>query len=139
MKLSDTVKAIVMAGLIAAPLMAFGQTATDSRSPATPLGDALGEAELASVRTGWRASKLIGMNVANERDEKVGTLDELVIARDTRAPTAILSVGGFLGVGARLVAVPFARLQFDAEGNRLLMQGASAEALKQLPPFEYRG
>jgi uncharacterized protein YrrD len=86
---------------------------------------------------GHRASKLMGAPVYNEQEEKVGTIDDLIITPDRALSYAILSVGGFLGLGRRLVAIPVEQLR-DEQG-RLVLPGASQDAFKKLPEFEYVG
>src|SRR5262245_18690741 len=52
-----------------------------------------------AVATGFRASKIIGATITNDVDEKIGTVDDLIVNHADRVPYAIISVGGFLGVG----------------------------------------
>src|ERR1700753_2535276 len=68
-----------------------------------------------NVSTGWRATKIIGASIYNEADQKVGTVDDLIVSRTDRIPYAIVSVGGFLGMGNKLVAVPMGNLQFSMD------------------------
>ncbi|UFN47010.1 PRC-barrel domain-containing protein [Roseomonas sp. OT10] len=84
-----------------------------------------------------RASKIIGTNVYNDRNESIGSVDDIVLTHQGGARTAILSVGGFLGIGAKLVAVPFDQLRFDSGQNRWVISGATKESLTALPTFEY--
>ncbi len=93
-------------------------------------------ASAAAIAAGQRASKLIGATVRNEQEESIGTVDDLIITRDDRVPVAVLSVGGFLGMGARLVAVPFERLTIDKEG-KVMLSGATRDSLRALAAFEY--
>ncbi len=51
---------------------------------------------------------------------------------------AIIQVGGFLGIGSRLVAVPYASLQISQEGKHIVLPGATKEQLKAIPEFVYR-
>ena len=46
-------------------------------------------------------------------DERIGTVDDLIVGQDGRISEAVLSVGGFLRIGAKLVAVPYDRLRFE--------------------------
>ena len=87
------------------------------------------------IAVGHRASKLIGAPVYNEQEEKVGNIDDLIIAPDRSLSFAIVSVGGFLGLGRRLVAIPVEQIR-DEQG-RLILPGATKEALKGLPEFQY--
>ena len=84
---------------------------------------------------GYRASKLIGYKILNEEDELVGTVDDLIVATDGTVTLAILSVGGFLGIGDKKIAVP-AEL-FRAQGNKITLPGATKQRVKELPEFNY--
>jgi sporulation protein YlmC with PRC-barrel domain len=88
-----------------------------------------------AVAVGSRASKLIGAPVYNEQEERVGSIDDLIVTPDKALSFAIVSVGGFLGLGRRLVAIPAEQLR-DMQG-RLILPGATKEALKELPEFQY--
>jgi hypothetical protein len=90
-----------------------------------------------AIAVGHRASKLIGVPVYNENNEQVGSIDDLIITPDHSVSYAILAVGGFLGLGRRLVAIPVQQLR--EEQDRLILPGATKEALKKLPEFEYVG
>ena len=89
------------------------------------------------VAAGVRAGRIIGSYVYNDDMEDIGSVDDLMISEDDRVEFAILSVGGFLGLGAHLVAVRFDSLQTDQAG-RLVLPGASREELGRLPEFKYR-
>jgi len=117
--------AILALGLLADPLMA--------QSP--PQTAALIKLDTAKLASGYRASKIIGGVVINEANEAVGKVDELLIGPDGRTPYAVLSVGGFLGLGDRLVVVPYDSLKMAA--NKIMLPGATKEALKALPEFKY--
>jgi sporulation protein YlmC with PRC-barrel domain len=88
-----------------------------------------------AVAVGNRASKLIGAPVHNEEGEKIGSIDDLIISPDHSVSFAIVSVGGFLGLGSRLVAIPVDQLREDKD--RLMLPGATKEALAKLPEFKY--
>ena len=89
------------------------------------------------VGQGYRASKLMGTSVTNEKNEKIGTLSDLVVAGD-RSLFAVLEVGGFLGMGAHLVAVPYETLVINDEGRDIRLPGASKDELKKLPEVRLR-
>ena len=97
---------------------------------------AIVEVDVRVAATGMRASRLIGADVYNDGDEHIGTLDDLMIGDDGTVGYAILSVGGFLGIGSRLVAVAFDSLTID--DYRVVLPGATREELKRLPEFDYR-
>jgi sporulation protein YlmC with PRC-barrel domain len=97
--------------------------------------------EMEAIILGWSAKKdLLGKNVYNDQKEKIGTIDDLIIspAKDAKLPAAsfaIVGVGGFLGLGKNDVAVPME--QFKLVNNQLTLPGATKDALKALPKFEY--
>jgi sporulation protein YlmC with PRC-barrel domain len=93
--------------------------------------------DVAVVAKGHRISKLLSSNVMNDKNEKVGTLDDVVVAHD-RNLFAVLQVGGFLGINARLVAVPYQSLVIDDAGKKIELPGASRDELKKLAEFKYR-
>ncbi|OSJ30390.1 hypothetical protein BSZ19_24560 [Bradyrhizobium japonicum] len=117
-----------------------GILAVVSSNPALPqAGVALVKVDLNVVAQGYRMSKLIGGTVTNDKNEKIGSLDDVIAAKDKKQlDFAILQVGGFLGVGGHLVAVPFDNLVIDDTGSKITLPGASKEELKKLSEFHYR-
>jgi sporulation protein YlmC with PRC-barrel domain len=90
------------------------------------------------VAEGYRASKLIGSSVVNDQNEKIGTIEDIIIGKD-KVLFAVLQVGGFLHIGGRMVAVPFQSLVLEDNGTKIKLPGATQEALKKLPEFKYAG
>ena len=82
-----------------------------------------------------RASDLLGMDVENFNGDEIGEIDDLIISSDN-TPTAVISVGGFLGLGDKLVAIPYNELKFDSEREDVVYN-ATEEQLKSLPEFNY--
>ena len=66
----------------------------------------------------WRASKLVGLNVYNQANEKIGDINEVILDRSGKVAKVILGVGGFLGMGEHDVAVPFDKLKWVNEPAR---------------------
>jgi hypothetical protein len=89
----------------------------------------------ASLATGYRTSKVVGSTVVNEANENVGTIDDLIVTPTEKVPFAVLSVGGFLGMGTKYVVVPFNSLQ--VQDNKMVLPGATKDSLKALPEFKY--
>lgn len=85
----------------------------------------------------YRASRLIGETVLNDENQRIGTVDDLLITPNNRVLFAVLSVGGFLGLNRHLVAVPFSSLTVDEKDHRLVLPGASRDALMKLVDFHY--
>jgi sporulation protein YlmC with PRC-barrel domain len=86
--------------------------------------------------TGYRASKLLGSDIHNETGEKIGTLDDFVVGSEAEVSIAIVSVGGFLGIGSRLVAVPTTLIESNDKGQ-MVLPGATKDQLSGLPAFSY--
>jgi sporulation protein YlmC with PRC-barrel domain len=68
-----------------------------------------------SVHGDWRTSKMTGLNVYNDKNENIGSIDDLLMDKTGNIKVAVISVGGFLGVGSRLVAIPFDKIKFVDE------------------------
>ena len=83
-----------------------------------------------------RASRIIGSSVYNEGNESVGSVDDLLFGSNGPS-SAVISVGGFLGIGAKLVQVPYSQLRWNGENNRWMISGATRESLTALPEFSY--
>jgi sporulation protein YlmC with PRC-barrel domain len=93
--------------------------------------------DVALVAKGHRASKLIGASVTNDKNENVGSIDDIIIDQK-RVLFAVLQVGGFLGIGKHLVAVPYESLQISDDGKKIALPGATKDELKNLAEFKYQ-
>ena len=83
-----------------------------------------------------RASKLIGAAVYDSADQKIGTVDELVLNPDGKVADVVIGVGGFLGAGEKRVAVPMAELKRGKNDHFVL--AATKDSLKQMTTFELK-
>jgi sporulation protein YlmC with PRC-barrel domain len=88
---------------------AFAQNATTDRSNVNTAVHKEGQ---------WRSSKLIGVNVYNDNNEKIGDINELIIDKSGKVDNVVLGVGGFLGMGEHYVAVPMEKLKWVNEPVR---------------------
>ena len=92
--------------------------------------------ELKAVAIGWSAKKkILGKDVYNDKGEKIGVVDDLIITPDRSLSYAIIGAGGFLGVGKHDVAIPVGR--FKEDKGRIVLAGATKDALMAVPKFEY--
>lgn len=145
-------KSILTLGVLAAALSAAPAMAQNTATHATTAAPATGRVgDMAAtnphdrnpVMTEMgeaRASKVIGSSVYNDHDEKVGSIDDLLVAKDGKI-NAVLSVGGFLGMGTKYVEVPYADLIFgntqrDSD-NKVVLKGATKELLKSQASYNY--
>jgi PRC-barrel domain len=95
----------------------------------------IAKVDVQTVVAGYRASKVIGNDVLNDESETIGKIDDLLVTRDGNEPYAILSVGGFLGIGTHMVVIRYDSLQFV--DNKIVLPGGTKDGLKMLPAFEY--
>jgi sporulation protein YlmC with PRC-barrel domain len=91
--------------------------------------------DVVQMGSGFRASKLSGATVYNRDKDRIGTIDDLILSPSDHNAYAILSVGGFLGMGKHYVAVPFASLQIN--NKQVMLPDATKTSLEALPEFKY--
>jgi sporulation protein YlmC with PRC-barrel domain len=93
-------------------------------------------AEMRDVTMGWSAKRqILGQAVYNDRDERVGSIDDVIVASDKAVSYAIINAGGFTGLTRHDVAIPVSQMKLIS--NKLVLAGATKEALKASPSFEY--
>jgi sporulation protein YlmC with PRC-barrel domain len=94
---------------------ASAQTASNK----TVAADSAAADRAASHKEGeWRASKLVGVNVYNEANEKIGDINDVILDKAGKVENVILGVGGFLGMGEHYVAVAYDKLKWSNEPPR---------------------
>jgi sporulation protein YlmC with PRC-barrel domain len=122
--------------LIAASLAVLASPAL-----AQTTGTAPAEAKFSTVaKDEMFSSKLKGLNVYNQKDEKVGEITDLAISKGEQIQAMILSVGGFLGVGEHYVAVSPASVRISYNKDKdtwSAKMNTTKEALKAAPEFKY--
>ena len=99
-----------------------------------PLGVTVIETE--TIAKGYRISKLIGTQVKNDKGERIGKIEEMVLSPDGKVTIAIVEVGGFLGLGDHRIAIPVQQFSSLQPGS-VVLPGASKTALRKLPEFQY--
>src|SRR5450759_4323255 len=121
--------AILLAGaaligiFLAAPAMAQGVPQTVD----------IAKVDVRTVAAGYRASKVIGSSVLNQANETIGKIDDLLVTRDGKEPYAVLSVGGFLGMGTRMEGM---NALSNWPRNRLLLALPSRNLELLMPELE---
>jgi sporulation protein YlmC with PRC-barrel domain len=95
---------------------AFAQTATPSTS-STPAASASTNLQ-SNLKGNWRASKLVGLAVYNDSNEKLGDISEILVDNSGKINAVVIGVGGFLGVGQHDIAVSFDKLKWVNEPVR---------------------
>jgi sporulation protein YlmC with PRC-barrel domain len=92
--------------------------------------------DLRDVTKGWSVKRtILGQPVYNEKDERVGSVDDIIVTPDKAVSYGIVNAGGFLGLAKHNVAIPVS--QFKLVDNKLVLPGATKEALKASPEFRY--
>jgi sporulation protein YlmC with PRC-barrel domain len=102
---------VVGAALLATAAFAQAPTATTDRANMAPAA----ASDSASFQGTWRASKLVGLNVYNDNNESLGSINDLLTDKSGNIKAVVIGVGGFLGVGEHLVAVPLDKIKFVNE------------------------
>lgn len=119
---------------------------SNAQAPAAPVAGraplGVTVVEMEAVVIGWSTKHdLLDKTVVNDKNDKIGKIDDLIISpqKDANTPAAsfaIIGVGGFLGIGKRDVAIPMEQLKL--QNKQLTLPGATKDALKALPPFVYQ-
>lgn len=145
-------KSSILAGISIAALTLAGVAAGNAADAVAPSGAATttempkaatqldsGSYATTQAATDWRSSKVVGLNVYNSKQEKIGDINDLIIGTNGAITHAVVGVGGFLGVGEKNVAVPFASVKMsrDKDGNLSAMVDSTKEALTAAPTFKF--
>lgn len=101
--------ALIGSALLATAAIAQTPNATTNKSMTAPAATTSSES---GYHGSWRSSKMVGLNVYNDTKEKLGSISDLLLDKNGTIKAAVIGVGGFLGVGERLVVVPFEKLKF---------------------------
>jgi hypothetical protein len=121
--------------IASAAMIGVGLLAAPARAQGVPQSIEIAKVDVQKVAAGYRASKVIGSSVLNEANETIGKIDDLLVTRDGKEPYAVLSIGGFLGMGTHMVVVRYDSLKFA--DNKIVLPGGSKDGLKMLPVFQY--
>jgi hypothetical protein len=121
--------------LASAAMIGVGFLTAHANAQGVPQTVAIAKVDVQKVAAGYRASKVIGSSVLNDANETIGKIDDLLVTRDGKEPYAVLSIGGFPGMGTHLVVVRYDSLKFA--DNKIVLPGGTKDGLKMLPAFQY--
>jgi PRC-barrel domain len=121
--------------LASAAMIGVGFLAAYANAQGVPQTVDIAKVDVQKVAAGYRASKVIGSSVLNEANETIGKVDDLLVTRDGKEPYAVLSIGGFLGMGTHMVVVRYDSLKFA--DNKIVLPVGTKDGLKMLPAFQY--
>lgn len=129
----------VAAALLAAVGVSPAQVQTQDRQGAGPAAKAGSDSLVPIPGTGTaevKGNRLIGADVKNAANEKLGDVDEVLVTTDGRVNAIVVATGGLLGIGERKVVLPWERLRFSSQGSALVvMTDASRDSLKAMPEY----
>ncbi len=92
--------------------------------------------ETREIATGWSVRKsVLGRDVYNEKNERIGKVEDIIISPDKNASFLIVGAGGFVGIGRHDVAIPVD--QIHEENGKIKIPGATKAIVKAMPEFEY--
>jgi sporulation protein YlmC with PRC-barrel domain len=120
---TDMLMKSAVAGVAASALLAsvaFAQTpsattdTTTKAAPSTPMTTSA-TTDMSTMKGNWRTSKLVGLNVYNDSNESIGSINDLLTDKNGDIKAVVIGVGGFLGIGEHLVAVPMDKVKFVDE------------------------
>jgi sporulation protein YlmC with PRC-barrel domain len=129
--------ALALAGPAAAQTAPPAPGATQTK-PATPPKTMPAASFMTSqLHSQKLAGELIGMSVANSQGQTIGRIANLILDQDHRVVGTVLSVGGFLGLGGKSVAVPWKSVQIEQRnGKDVAVLDMTSEELANAPEFK---
>ena len=108
-----------MSKYLAAALLTTALFTCTASAQTTTNKTAAGDSAATMHREGeWRASKLVGVNVYNDANEKIGDINDVILDKSGKVENVVLGVGGFLGMGEHYVAVAYDKLKWSNEPPR---------------------
>jgi PRC-barrel domain len=107
---------LLVASSIAA--LALVSTAVAQEKSTAPARETTATTEKMDLKGTWRSTKLIGLDIYNRADEKLGDINEILLDKDGRVKAVVIGVGGFLGMGEHDIAVSTDKLKFVEEPHK---------------------
>ena len=137
------IPAVILACTLASPMAMAQTTATTPSAAAAPVA-AAGQ---------WRASKLVGVNIYNKQNDKIGDINDVIIDSSGKVDGVVVSVGGFLGMGEHDVMMKLSQIKFANKAGTTTTGSTSSNSkqwypdrgtvnatkdqLKAMPQFKY--
>jgi sporulation protein YlmC with PRC-barrel domain len=120
-----------------------GLAVAQTPSPQSPTSETSASARSTATQPGtlstnnWLASDIYRADVYDKSNNRIGSIDDLVIDQNGNVSAAVIGVGGFLGIGAKDVAVPFSELKITPESGRdKIVVDRSKDELRNAPAYD---
>jgi sporulation protein YlmC with PRC-barrel domain len=131
-------KAILVVAILLMAMVPFAFAQSQPQAPVageSTIGIAVTELQDVVVN-GWSAKKkILNKDVYNDKKQKIGVVTDIIIGPNKSVSYAIIGAGGFLGVDMHDVAIPFT--QIKEQGGKMVLPGATKDAIKAMPVFHY--
>jgi hypothetical protein len=99
-------------------VLALVSTAGAQDKSTAPARETTAATDKMDLKGTWRSTKLIGLDIYNRADEKLGDINEILLDKDGRVKAVVIGVGGFLGMGEHDIAVSMDKLKFMEEPHK---------------------
>lgn len=138
-----TLTAAALAAVLATPAFAQTPMPNTTNSSMTSTGQTIGQAGFVPQQNAndWRSSKLVGASVYGQDNASIGEISDVLISSDGKVQAVVVGVGGFIGVGEKDVALPFAALTItrkpDSSSIDKITVNYSKDQLKNAPKFAF--
>lgn len=137
MKLNKIISTVAIASMLTSGALAEGNQTENTTAPIPVVGGTIVNVALTEIHAkGYRASELLKSDIYNKDGDKIGTIDDFILGGNKNVSFAVLSVGGFLGLGARHIAVPAILFERNTKGQ-IVLPNATKDDLLALPEFRY--
>jgi sporulation protein YlmC with PRC-barrel domain len=132
-------KSVVLAAfLTCGAISAYAQTTPSSPAPAAAPADRTVSTGDFNAKGDTAASALIGTKVRNANKESIGKIDDIYLDKDAKVTDVVVSVGGFLGVGSKDVAVKWSDIKQSRDGKSVVLTTSlNKDELKSMPDYKY--
>jgi sporulation protein YlmC with PRC-barrel domain len=118
-------------------ILAVAVVAFTAAAPAMAQNEAQSFPQYMTQDHHMRSSRLIGLPVYNDHGEKFGTIDDIMLPTKGGEVTAVISVGGFLGLGQKLIDIPISHVRFTGSNKPTMTGDGSKSAMMAMPAYTY--
>lgn len=118
-------------------ILAVAMVAFTAAAPAMAQNEAPASGQYMTADHNMRSSRLIGLPVYNDHGEKLGAIDDILLPAMGGEVTAVISVGGFLGIGQKMIDIPLSHVRFTGNNHPMMTGDGSKAAVMAMPAYTY--